>query len=56
MGTLVYGYAVTVLVTLAIALFVIAYERRRAREIENDPQRAYARIEEMRKGNVRKIP
>lgn len=56
MAPLIIGYALSVLVTLAIALFVIAFERRRAREIETDPQRVFARDDRSRNGNVRILP
>lgn len=56
MAPLIIGYALSVLVTLAIALFVIAFERRRARDIETDPQRVFARDDRSRNGNVRILP
>jgi len=56
MAPLIIGYALSVLVTLAIALFVLAFERRRAREIETDPQRVYAQDAQSRNGNVRILP
>ena len=39
MGAATYGLIVTIVVMLAIAVLILLFERRRAREIETDPQR-----------------
>lgn len=40
MGSLTYGLIVTVLAMVAVAVFILLFERKRAREIQNDPQRS----------------
>lgn len=39
MSTAVFGLVVTIVVMLGIAVFILLFEKRRAREIETDPQR-----------------
>jgi hypothetical protein len=39
METLLFGVVVTIAVMVAIAVLILVFERRRAREIQQDPER-----------------